>query len=102
MLRKFMFLLVFTIFGAACFAQDAKNEPFRQAKGPENQTVLAEQNPMSPPPPASQNSTRSVDGRVIAAFSVLWIAAIVIAMTALLRAEVTDKYHGAGPDALKG
>lgn len=79
-----------------------RDTPFRQPAGPENEVSVAEQNPMTPPPAASANwSLANVDGRVIAVFSLLWVLAIVIAMGALLRAEATDEYHGAGPDALQ-
>ena len=101
MFRSAVWVLLFTMFSGTLLAQGTKNEPFRQPKGPETEISQAELQPNSPPPPASRNWALSqVDGRVIAVFSLLWVAAIVIAMGALLRAEATDEYHGAGPDPL--
>jgi hypothetical protein len=45
-------------------------------------------------PPVEGNSTPGrLDARSVAVYSVLWILAIVLAMTAILRAEATDRYH---------
>lgn len=101
MLRRAVCMLFFVVLAAPIFAQE-RQEPFRQPKGHEVEQSVAEQNPMTPPPPASANWPLSrVDPKVIAVFSLLWVFAIVVAMAALLRAEATDPYHGAGPDALE-
>lgn len=119
MFRKIVLVFLVALFaGAPAIAQQAgipvpgapgstgdpapqRDRPFRQPAGPESEVSQAEQDPMAPPPPASGNwALSNVDGRVIAVFSLLWALAIVIAMGALLRAEATDEYHGAGPGGL--
>lgn len=100
MMRRALIPILFVLALAPLFAQG--NEPFRQPKGHEVEQSVAEQNPMSPPPPASANWPLSqVDPRVIAVFSLLWAFAIVLAMGALLRAEATDDYHDSRKDALR-
>lgn len=60
----------------------------------EHERSIAEANPNSPAPQASQNMPLSnVDGRTVAIYSILWLLAIVLAVTAILRAEYTDRYH---------
>lgn len=87
--------------GAAVYAQSSRDH-YPTPAGPELERSLAETHPDSPPPPAAHNWTLpTVDGRVVAVYSLLWVLAIVIAMGALLRAEATDPYHGAPGDALE-
>jgi hypothetical protein len=60
----------------------------------ETERSVAETNPSAAPPPAGTNMPLSnVDGRTVAVYSILWLLAIALAITAILRAESTDRYH---------
>lgn len=81
--------LVGLIFAAGLVCAQAPDQPRI-----EHERSVAEANPDAPPPQAVKNMPlSSVDGRTVAVYSILWLLAIVLAVSAILRAEYTDRYH---------